>query len=263
MVLLTEDFFQDCNLSHKIYDILESTQVIARESLDEMEFGKWYLYTALEQSKAFGSNDRLWISEKGNLSTSLAFKIDAQDLKIINLLPLVTAFSLHKLFVELTSIKTTIKWPNDILFNGKKLAGILVQAIGEGKNSNAISVIVGVGVNMRKQTSELILQETTSLEEISPKELDINVNWLAVQFATKLINDIQILLTQGFLYFVDYINDNLELFGRGKIQITDNFDKVQVANALIEKISNDGALIVTNNLNNQYNSIYSGRIRRL
>ena len=258
-MLLIEEFFPDSNLVLKIYDILESTQLTARQSLDEMEFGKWYSYTAFEQSKAFGSNDRLWISDKGNLSTSLAFKIDAEDLKIINLLPLVTAFTLHKLFVELTSIKTTIKWPNDILFKGKKLAGILVQSVGEGKN-NSMGVIVGVGINIRKQTNELISQETASLEEISKKELNIHVDSLALQFATKLINNIQILLSQGFLYFLRYINDNLEFFAHEKIQITDNFDKVVIPNALIKKISNDGALIVINSLNNEQNLIYSGRI---
>ena len=152
-------------------------------------------------------------------------------------MPLVTAFTLHKLFVELTSIKTTIKWPNDILFKGKKLAGILVQSVGEGKN-NSMGVIVGVGINIRKQTNELISQETASLEEISKKELNIHVDSLALQFATKLINNIQILLSQGFLYFLRYINDNLEFFAHEKIQITDNFDKVVIPNALIKKISN-------------------------
>ena len=259
-MLIAEEFFAEYNLTHKIYEVLESTQLTARESLNEIDLGYWYLYTAHQQNNGFGSNARSWITKDGNLATSLAFVVDESDFKITKFLPLVTSFTLHKLLFEFSLAKISIKWPNDIWFNGKKLAGILVQSVTNIRN-NFTGIVIGVGANINTQVSRIAAQDTVSLKQITGQYFDVNE--FAVKLAKNLIADIRILMFEGFSYFVDYINENLELYYKEKIKIVDNFDKVVISEAVIKKISNDGNLVVLDSSSHELHSISNGRIKEI
>jgi BirA family biotin operon repressor/biotin-[acetyl-CoA-carboxylase] ligase len=112
----------------------DDVAVLAREGALE---GVWL--RAGRQSGGRGRQGRAWISPAGNLHASTLVRLRAED-PAAPTLALVAAVALHEV-VSIYAPGAVIKWPNDLLFNGAKLAGILLERQGD-------AVIVGFGVNL-------------------------------------------------------------------------------------------------------------------
>lgn len=112
----------------------DDVAVLAREGALE---GLWL--RAGRQTGGKGRQGRLWVSPPGNLYASTLVRLRAED-SAAPTLALVAAVALHEV-VSIYAPATLIKWPNDLLFNGAKLAGILLERQGD-------AVIVGFGVNL-------------------------------------------------------------------------------------------------------------------
>lgn len=99
------------------------------------------------QTKGRGRLSREWLDDAGSILLSIFIK-PKENIKI-NLIPLVASTVVHK-FLKSYCINDNlkIKWPNDILLNGKKIAGILV----ESKYTNSFDyVVVGIGINVNTE----------------------------------------------------------------------------------------------------------------
>ena len=101
------------------------------------------LVTSKEQTNGRGRMGKKWISQKGNLFISLFFKLDQKKINFKQFAAL-NAFLLKKVITKNISKKIRIKWPNDLLFNKKKLCGILQELI---RFNNFDYLIVGIGLN--------------------------------------------------------------------------------------------------------------------
>src|SRR3954466_4517617 len=126
-------------------DLLPSTNTQALTLAREGERGPLWI-TAERQSAGRGRRGRTWISEKGNLFASLLLT-DPAPAEHWPELSFVAALAVHDAIAELSpTIKPqlAIKWPNDLLLGGKKLAGLLIEGEGHGEGS---AVAVGIGVN--------------------------------------------------------------------------------------------------------------------
>lgn len=103
--------------------------------------------TAKTQTEARGSRGRDWQSEEGNLFASLLLVEPAErgHAVVLSGLTFVASLALLWSIKENTKdIDVKLKWPNDVLLNGKKCAGILL----ESQNINgATAVVIGIGVN--------------------------------------------------------------------------------------------------------------------
>jgi BirA family biotin operon repressor/biotin-[acetyl-CoA-carboxylase] ligase len=107
---------------------------LARDGAPE---GIWL--RAERQTGGKGRQGRAWASPPGNLHASTLVRLQPDDPPAPTL-ALVAAVALHEV-VAIYAPGTQIKWPNDLLFDGAKLAGILLEREGD-------AVIVGVGVNL-------------------------------------------------------------------------------------------------------------------
>jgi len=103
------------------------------------------------QSNGRGRKDHTWFSTKDSLTFSILIKNISESTK--SLLPYYTAFILHKC-LEDRSANLKIKWPNDLLYNGLKVSGILVESIYQ-KTLKAVVVGIGLNVNQRQFPDEL------------------------------------------------------------------------------------------------------------
>lgn len=108
--------------------------------------GKLFI-TADRQLQGKGSRGRSWVSETGNLYASLLLK-DPGELNILHTLSFVTCLAIRDAIYSLNNAglnKVALKWPNDVLLNGKKTSGILLESHDvEGVRY----VIIGMGVNI-------------------------------------------------------------------------------------------------------------------
>lgn len=104
---------------------------------------------AAEQKNGYGRFNRTWESDK-DLTFSIIFKNNIKNNCVIA--PLVISNILNKL-----GINTEIKWPNDIVIDGKKICGILIESIYEGKRK--VCDVVGVGINFSSKATRVSVRD--------------------------------------------------------------------------------------------------------
>ncbi len=102
--------------------------------------------TAREQTAGRGRQDRQWTSPPGNLYASLLLPLPGVALGQLSCLSLVAGLAVADSFVASgINVPVTLKWPNDVLIDGRKAAGILIETAGQPES---LSAIIGCGVNL-------------------------------------------------------------------------------------------------------------------
>lgn len=138
------------------------------------------LYLAEQQTAGRGRRGRSWISPFGrNLYFSLVWRFE-QGVAALEGLSLVVGLALVKALQALNVDGVELKWPNDLLYQGKKLAGILLEVNGEA--SGECQVVIGVGINvaMPVQEGDAIDQPWIDLQQIAAEKLSRNQLMAAV-----------------------------------------------------------------------------------
>ena len=132
--------------------ISTQTEIIAKENLRHGD-----VFVTEYQSAGRGRLDRSFKAEK---SSALLFSFYLEPKRIKSewsAISLLMGLGLVKALQNLDErVKTNLKWPNDLLIGEKKVAGILVEALGSG-------VVIGVGLNVEMEISELPVPTATSL----------------------------------------------------------------------------------------------------
>jgi len=180
---ITEDQFLPFELAKALDKRVEVFQTIdstndylkngAREFPDKM------MVISEEQTKGRGRLGREWYSPKGAglfFSILLKPKISMQESFILTG---IAAAAVAEGIEEVTKLPAKIKWPNDIVVNGKKVCGILTEVSGEMEGINHIIAGIGINVNTPGFSRELT-ERATSLylekgEKISRKELFLTI----------------------------------------------------------------------------------------
>ena len=133
------------------FEEIDSTQNFAQNiAADKKENGT--IIIAEKQTAGRGRLDRKWTSPKGGIWFSLIIH-PKFDVSSSTLIPILSAVALSKSIKSVLDIETEVKWPNDITMNGKKVAGVLVDASFQ---TNSIDyLILGIGINFDIDTKKL------------------------------------------------------------------------------------------------------------
>ena len=148
---------------HIALDDVGSTNTECFEHARSGDSGRLWI-TARRQLGGRGRRGRAWISEAGNLYASLLL-IDPAPPEVIGALPLVVALALHRAISDempFAGDRIRIKWPNDILVDGSKVSGILIEA--ESLPDGRRAVVIGCGINIAHKPDSP-LYPATSLGE--------------------------------------------------------------------------------------------------
>lgn len=154
MTFILSEQLQSAGFSLQSYETIGSTNT---EALREGQAGgrshKWYVTTAQDNGR--GRRGRTWSTERGNLAATLLI-IHQLDLIVAATLSFVAGLSLVQAVDGLMpgcDIEFTLKWPNDVLADGAKLSGILLESsiLPDGRKALAI----GVGVNITNTPDNL------------------------------------------------------------------------------------------------------------
>lgn len=146
--------------------------------------GLWVV--ARRQTEGRGRRGRVWTSEAGNLYASLMLRDPVEEARLGEL-PLVVALAVHDAVAmalpPFARADLAIKWPNDILYAGAKLCGILIEAAG---TSEGRVVVAGIGVNCNHHPDVTLYSATDLAEAGYPTEPEALFALLASAMARRL-----------------------------------------------------------------------------
>lgn len=187
----------------EIFDTLPSTNDYLMTKIHqplETHPGNW-VCLAEHQSQGKGRQGRHWFSPYGkNLYFSILwrFNLEAGELSGLSL---ATALAVVKTLEQHHIPNLGVKWPNDILWQSKKLAGILIELSAEAHSvSNAV---IGIGINVAMPISlgDTISQPWTDLEQITGHYIDRNI--LAGNLLNQLMQTFALFQNQGLSPFIN------------------------------------------------------------
>lgn len=143
------------------FDTIDSTNTKAQE-LAEKGYQSGTLVVADKQESGKGRRGRSWVSPSGTgIFMTLMIKPDINP-NNASMLTLVAALAVAKAITSVTGEEVMIKWPNDIVVNGKKVCGILTEMNAQFDYINHI--VVGIGINVHNESfPEEISQMASSL----------------------------------------------------------------------------------------------------
>ncbi len=112
---------------------------------------EWTVVVSEVQTQGRGRSGKKWQSRKGGLwfSVILRPRISPGN---VSMLQFFASNATRKAIVEETGLETETKWPNDVIFETRKIAGILVESKSQGTQLSFIIVGIGLNVNQRKST---------------------------------------------------------------------------------------------------------------
>ena len=170
---------------HIALDGVTSTNTVCFEHARAGDPGRLWI-TARRQLGGRGRRGRVWVSEPGNLYASLLL-IDPASQTELGSLPLVVALALHRAIVSempFAADRVAIKWPNDILVDGRKVSGILIES--EKLADNRQAVVIGCGVNIAHKPDNPLYPATSLSEAGASTAPDILFARLLVELASAL-----------------------------------------------------------------------------
>ncbi|MFC7051299.1 biotin--[acetyl-CoA-carboxylase] ligase [Hansschlegelia quercus] len=135
--------------SLEAYDTIGSTNAEAMALAREGRGPAWVVARA--QTEGRGRRGREWSTERGNLAASFATTVEASPATAATLgfvagLSLETALRQVAPSLQARDARPELKWPNDVIVDGAKLAGILLEA--NALKDSRLAVVVGIGVNV-------------------------------------------------------------------------------------------------------------------
>lgn len=154
---------------------VESTNSYAIALLKNVNLTEGAVIYSTNQTKGRGQRGNSWISGPGlNLAVSYVLKPTFLSIDKLYYMYIISALAVHDLMAEIldsSQFDIKIKWPNDILVNSKKIAGILNENFLN--NTIANTTIVGIGINIGQEDFKGV-ENVTSLKLLGSKPSNVN-----------------------------------------------------------------------------------------
>lgn len=118
------------------------------------------IVVAEEQTKGKGRLGRYWINPKGVIALSIVLR---PEMSTLLRLTMMASLATSRAIEKSTGLTTTIKWPNDVLINGKKVSGILTQSALRKQSVDWAVIGIGINANFDPSSYPEITETATSL----------------------------------------------------------------------------------------------------
>lgn len=228
---------------------LNSTNTWALEHFDELE--DFTAVCADFQTQGRGRFNRVWVSEEGgNLFLSLVLKPEKTDFvsNLTQYLSVVTAR-----VVESFGVKPQIKWPNDVLIDGKKISGILCETSMKHNKIEGVVLGIGVNLNMSEAVIKSLGRPAASLNLLTGEK--INKNEFLKLLLSGFEKDYQGVVENGFEVFKEEYLKRTDFLGKTiYIQQRDGAQK----EAFIAKSFDDNGNLVVLTKEGEQKTVFSG-----
>jgi BirA family biotin operon repressor/biotin-[acetyl-CoA-carboxylase] ligase len=206
---------------------------------------------AEKQIKGRGRKDRVWYSSK---DLNLTFSILLTERKLLqnkfNFIVFASALAVALSIENLFQLKAELKWPNDVLINGKKIAGILIESSSKGNKIEKIVVGFGINVNQTLFQGNFNIPPTSlksEVHQIVEREMLLaEVLNLFEEYLEKVISDTKWILKEWI--------ERCRMIGE-KISVADG-DEIRYG--IFDDIDKDGFLLLKSK--NKIEKIYTGDV---
>lgn len=143
-----------------VYEEIDSTNELLKREINILEDGT--LAVALLQTAGKGSKGRSWTGSVGDGIWMSLLLFPEIPIHKAPMLTLITALSIARACKNLCGLDTQIKWPNDVVCNGKKICGILTEM--KHLDNGSYGVVIGMGINVNTEGfSEDLRNKATSI----------------------------------------------------------------------------------------------------
>jgi len=160
-----------CDWPALVFDSIDSTNAEALRAIERGQAAP-FLVLAERQTAGRGRRGRKWVSPFAeNVYYSLVLRIDG-GMRQLEGLSLVVGLATLQALRELGISGAGLKWPNDVLVGQKKIAGILLELVGDP--ADVCHVVLGIGINVNMQAADEVDQQWTSVRLESGKVFDRN-----------------------------------------------------------------------------------------
>lgn len=215
------------------------------------------LVLAESQTQGRGRLGRSWASAPGKglwFSVILRPKINSAELAGMTIL---TAVSMAKAIKGVTGIQALIKWPNDLVFNGRKMAGILAEVNGEADLVNYL--IIGLGLNVNHQEADFpeeLRELAISLRMIKGSELPRRP--ILQEFLRIFEENYHALSANGLAEIISYAKLHSATLGK-TVRINQGYNRTLIGEAI--DLDYDGSLWIKEPSGEMVH-VYAGEIMR-
>jgi BirA family biotin operon repressor/biotin-[acetyl-CoA-carboxylase] ligase len=231
------------NINYIHFEVVDSTSAWAKRHAHELNPVGITCITADEQTGGRGRFGRKWLSPKGqNILATLFFQIPKESPYLGNI-GQILAYSCASILQEI-GLQVQLKWPNDILVLGKKIAGVLCETVEMGKNIG-VALGIGLNVNMDETILKTINQPATSIAAMTGKTWEVKA--ILERLVGRFVQDFETLQKNGFAVFQPDF-EKLLAFKEEEIRCSDGVQ------GICKGISKEGHLLVL---------LPSGRMREM
>lgn len=218
-----------------IFESIDSTNDFLKNQKNTNDI---HFCIAEQQTQGKGRLHREWHSPFGkNIYLSCLYPFQ-KDISELGGLSLIVGLAVVKTVQHFGFMNAKMKWPNDIIYDNNKLAGVLVEIQAETHGTTQAIIGIGLNVNMTTAKSKDIHQVWTSLKKISGN--DINRNEVCIMLIKNLLHYLNQFNQSGFRLFMDEWKSADSLFNQ-EITVKNVNDKIQ---GKVLGINDQGHLLV-------------------
>ena len=179
-----------------VFEEIDSTNSEARRIIESGAPGV-HLVVSDSQTAGRGRRGRAWVSPAGGLYLSLTFPMPG-DIRELQALSLVAAISMRQSLDEWSLKAIRLKWPNDILIDDKKIAGILLE-LQRTKGVNQI--IFGIGINYSLSAGQKADIDQPAIDLLEITEALPSRDQVITKICTNLLQNVERFIKNGFSPF--------------------------------------------------------------
>ncbi len=211
----------EADLKHAINDLkippfrfFKETDSTNSQALNWVSRGapEYSLVIAESQTAGRGRNGRKWVTTPGSsLAVTIVLHPSTREQEKLGLFSLLGGYSVLKVLEENYHINAQVKWPNDVLIENKKTAGILAESLWQGKNLQGL--VLGIGINLMMPSipsSDLLMFPATCIEahtkdNINPVETLVSLIKALIKVRESILSPIFIQQYESSLAYKDQL----------------------------------------------------------
>jgi BirA family transcriptional regulator, biotin operon repressor / biotin---[acetyl-CoA-carboxylase] ligase len=196
-----------------------------------------YLVLSEHQSQGRGRRGRTWVSPFGrNLYLSLAWSFQ-NGIAALEGLSLLVALVVVRALRKLGVVGLGLKWPNDVLLDGSKLAGILLEI--QGDLTGPCKVVIGIGLNVQMPRTAAA-QIDQAFSDLQTTSAPLDRNWIAAALISELASGLDRFTRLGFGADRDEW-ESLDIYKGREVEVSSGSSSIRGS---VQGVDDGGALLL-------------------